>query len=141
MGEHYRADYRGPVFHFFWPLTRYLTVHITALLLGLVFYVLNRATVIGRGNVPRERNTLLLSNHQTMIDSFLIGISAYYPQSLIKPFVMPWNPAAEENFYRTPILAFLAVNALAAEIDAARAPDTGLATAIRLHVLRHYRGR
>ncbi|MCR9151623.1 MAG: ribbon-helix-helix domain-containing protein [Rhodobacteraceae bacterium] len=35
----------------------------------------------------------------------------------------------------------LAVNALAAEIDAARAPDTGLATAIRLHVLRHYRGR
>ena len=45
-----------------------------------------------------------------MIDSFLIGISAYYPQSLIKPFVMPWNPAAEENFYRTPILAFLADN-------------------------------
>ncbi len=35
----------------------------------------------------------------------------------------------------------LAVNALAAEIDAARDPDTGLATAIRLHVLRHYRGR
>ncbi|GGE17543.1 Ribbon-helix-helix domain-containing protein [Gemmobacter megaterium] len=29
--------------------------------------------------------------------------------------------------------------ALAAEIDAARAPDTGLATAIRLHVLRHFR--
>lgn len=29
----------------------------------------------------------------------------------------------------------LAVNALAAEIDAARAPGTGLATAIRLYVL------
>lgn len=35
----------------------------------------------------------------------------------------------------------LSLNALAAEIDAARAPDTGLATAIRLHVLGHYRGR
>ena len=34
----------------------------------------------------------------------------------------------------------LAVNALAAEIDAARTGDTGLATAIRLYVLRHYRG-
>ncbi len=34
----------------------------------------------------------------------------------------------------------LAINALAAEIDAARDPETGLATAIRLHVLRHYRG-
>ena len=31
--------------------------------------------------------------------------------------------------------------ALAAEIDAARAPQTGLATAIRLHVLRHFRNK
>lgn len=31
--------------------------------------------------------------------------------------------------------------ALAAEIDAARAPGTGLATAMRLHVLRHFRNR
>ena len=31
--------------------------------------------------------------------------------------------------------------ALAAEIDAARDPATGLATAIRLHVLRHFRNR
>jgi hypothetical protein len=30
-----------------------------------------------------------------------------------------------------------ALNALAAEIDAARSPDTGLASAIRVHVLRH----
>lgn len=33
------------------------------------------------------------------------------------------------------------LNALAAEIDAARAPDTGLASAIRLHVLAWYRAR
>lgn len=35
----------------------------------------------------------------------------------------------------------LAVNALAAEIDAARAPGLGLASAIRLFVLEHYRGK
>ncbi|MFC4670426.1 ribbon-helix-helix domain-containing protein [Seohaeicola nanhaiensis] len=34
----------------------------------------------------------------------------------------------------------IALNALAAEIDASRDPDTGLASAIRLFVLRHYRG-
>ncbi len=34
----------------------------------------------------------------------------------------------------------MALNALAAKIDAGRGVDTGLATAIRLHVLRHYRG-
>lgn len=33
------------------------------------------------------------------------------------------------------------LNALAAEIDAARGLDTGLASAIRLFVLRHYRDR
>ena len=32
------------------------------------------------------------------------------------------------------------LNEIATEIDAARTPDTGLATAIRLFVLRHYRG-
>jgi len=31
--------------------------------------------------------------------------------------------------------------ALAAEIDSARGPETGLATALRLHVLRHFRNR
>lgn len=31
------------------------------------------------------------------------------------------------------------INALAAEIDAARDPDTGLASAIRVFVLAHYR--
>lgn len=35
----------------------------------------------------------------------------------------------------------VSVNALAAEIDAARGLEAGLATAIRLAVLRHYRGQ
>lgn len=34
----------------------------------------------------------------------------------------------------------MAINALAAEIDAARQADEGLASAIRVFVLRHYRG-
>jgi 1-acyl-sn-glycerol-3-phosphate acyltransferase len=45
-----------------------------------------------------------------MIDSFLVGLCAFFPTSLIRPSVIPWNPAAEENFYRTPILAWLADN-------------------------------
>lgn len=35
----------------------------------------------------------------------------------------------------------MAINALAAEIDAARGLDAGLASAIRVYVLRHYRGQ
>ncbi|HKC39221.1 MAG TPA: lysophospholipid acyltransferase family protein, partial [Gemmatimonadales bacterium] len=33
-----------------------------------------------------------------------------YPQSWWRPHLIPWNPAAAENFYRTPILAWLADN-------------------------------
>jgi 1-acyl-sn-glycerol-3-phosphate acyltransferase len=45
-----------------------------------------------------------------MLDSFLVGLGAFYPQSWIRPHLIPWNPAAAENFYRTPILAWLADN-------------------------------
>ena len=34
----------------------------------------------------------------------------------------------------------LPINALAAEIDANRDAETGLASAIRIYILRHYRG-
>ncbi len=34
-----------------------------------------------------------------MIDSFLLGMCAFYGPSLFKPYLVPWNPAAEENFY------------------------------------------
>ena len=35
----------------------------------------------------------------------------------------------------------IALNALAAEVEAGRAPETGLASAIRVYVLRHYRAQ
>jgi 1-acyl-sn-glycerol-3-phosphate acyltransferase len=65
---------------------------------------------MGKENVTLQPNTLLLSNHQTMIDSFLVGMCAFYPTSLYRPSLIPWNPAAEENFFKTPLLAWLAKN-------------------------------
>src|SRR5216117_2085535 len=61
-------------------------------------------------NVGEERNTLLLSNNQSMLDSFLVGLAAFYPKSWLRPHLLPWNPAAAENFYKNPILAWLADN-------------------------------
>lgn len=131
MGEPYRADYRGPVFHFFWPLTRYVTTHVTVLILGLVFYVLNRATVIGRRNVPRKRNTLLLSNHQTMIDSFLVGTAAYFGPAILRPYLIPWNPAAEENFFKNRFWAWWADNWKCIPVKAGRRDNRALHRMIR----------
>ena len=53
---------------------------------------------------------MLLSDHQSMIDSFLVGMGVYYPESLIRSSIIPWSPAAEENFYRSTFLSWLADN-------------------------------
>ena len=45
-----------------------------------------------------------------MIDSFLIGLAVYYPKVLIKPHLLPWNPAAVENFFRGWLLGWLSYN-------------------------------
>jgi 1-acyl-sn-glycerol-3-phosphate acyltransferase len=91
-------------------VTSYLLTNLTVTLFWMFFFVLNRTRVVGRGHVGAERNTLLLSNHHSMLDSFLVGLAAFYPRSLLRPYLLPWNPAAAENFYRTPILAWLADN-------------------------------
>lgn len=108
MPEPYRAEHRGRLFNFLWPFARYAFTNLTVTVLGIpLFFILNRTRVFGRDRVPQRRNTLLLSNHQSMIDSFLVGVCAYYPQSFIKPHLIPWNPAAEENFFRPWWLALL----------------------------------
>ncbi len=101
---------RSWLFRLTWPVTHYIITNLTVTLGYIFFHVFNRTTVLGRANVPHEPNTLLLSNHQTMIDGFLIGLCVFYPTSLYRPSMIPWNPAAEENFYRTPILAWLSDN-------------------------------
>lgn len=103
-------SHHGRLFRLLWPVTHYLITNLFGTLSYIFFYLLNSAIVIGKENIPHQDGTLLLSNHQSMIDSFLVGLCAYYPVSLIRPFLMPWNPAAEENFYRNHILAWLADN-------------------------------
>lgn len=108
LGLH--APRRGRLFQLLWPVTSYVVTNVTVTVFWLVFCILNRTRVIGRQNVGEERNTLLLSNHQSMLDSFLVGLAAFYPQSWLKPHLIPWNPAAAENFYKNPLLAWLADN-------------------------------
>src|SRR5579872_7595053 len=103
-----QAPRRGALFRLLWPFTSYLVTNFTVSVLWVLFFVFNRTSVRGREHVGEELNTLLLCNHQSMLDSFLVGLVAYYPKSLIKPGLIPWNPAAAENFYQTPIRAWLA---------------------------------
>src|SRR5437867_655213 len=88
------APRRGKLFHLLWPVTSYVVTNVTVTLFWLVFFVFNRTVVIGRRNVGEERNTLLLSNHQSMLDSFSVRLAAFYPKSWLMPQLSPWNPAA-----------------------------------------------
>ena len=102
------APRRGKLFQLLWPATSYLVTNLTVTVFWVFFFVLNRTRVVGRRNVGDGVNTLLLSNHKSMLDSFLVGLAAYYPRSWLKPRLIPWNPAAGENFYKNPVLAWLA---------------------------------
>lgn len=99
-----RSESPGPL----WSILSYLLTNITVALCSIFFFAFNRTKVIGRRNVGSEPNTLLLSNHQSMVDSFIVGLAAFFPQSLLKPHLLPWNPAAEENFFRPRLLGWLA---------------------------------
>src|SRR5437879_13105725 len=95
---------RGRLFRLLWPMTSYLVTNLTVTAFWVLFFVLNRTRVSGRKNVGTEPSTLLLSNHQSMLDSFLVGLAAFYPSSLVQPLLLPWSSAAAETLHRTTIL-------------------------------------
>ncbi len=108
MEERKQSQRDGSLASRLWPVTSYVISHLTAPFSLLIFFVLNRTKVYGRQRVAAERNTLLLSNHQSMIDSFLIAMAAFYPRhAFLRPHSIPWHPAAEENFFRNRFLAWL----------------------------------
>lgn len=83
-----------------WTVVSYVFTNVTAGMLWVFLFVLNRTRVFGREHVRHvPPNTVLVSNHQSMIDSFLIGVSAFYPRSWLRPHLLPWNAAAHENFF------------------------------------------
>jgi len=72
-------------------------VHFIALcLLDLLFRLLNRIEIFGRENIPKrgEKGVLILSNHISALDPFLIGITAM-------PRFSPvwWRAAAKEELF------------------------------------------
>ncbi|MFH1723121.1 MAG: lysophospholipid acyltransferase family protein [Elusimicrobiota bacterium] len=105
-----RIPHRGPIFHFFWPVTRYMVTNLTAVVAKIFFEVFNRTIVIGRENVRLDKNTVYLPNHQSMVDGFLVGYAVIFPRCLIAPSRLPWLPAAFENFYANPFVRWFSDN-------------------------------
>ncbi|MBI2569311.1 MAG: 1-acyl-sn-glycerol-3-phosphate acyltransferase [Candidatus Schekmanbacteria bacterium] len=82
-------------------------LNITALVAFVFFRVLNHVEVQGREHIPSRNRVIVLANHVSMIDSFAIGVAAYYPRAMVRPSLFPWHPAALENFFQGRLLAVL----------------------------------
>jgi len=106
MGKRYDGEERGKVAEWLWRVTSIIVMNLVLPVFLFIFVALNRTKIFGRHRVPLEPNTLLLSNHQSMIDSFVVGMSAYYGPHFRRPDLTPWNPAAEENFFSNRFLAW-----------------------------------
>ena len=98
----------GPVTRWLTPVTRWIITNLVAPpCVFLLFGLLNRTRVYGRWRVPHARNTLVLSNHQSMIDSFPIAYYLFFPEKMFRPHLAPWNAAAAENFFKNPLFAWV----------------------------------
>jgi len=67
-----------------------------------------------------RRNVILVSNHLTMYDSFVIGITAYFPELIFWPSVAPYHLAAEENYHANWILRLIMYCLRALPVKASR---------------------
>ena len=85
-------------------------VLITVSWLGFIFFrLINWTKVEGREKFRSARrrhqergrqNVIIVSNHLTMYDSFMVGIIAFFPELIFWPSVAPFHLAASENFYK-----------------------------------------
>lgn len=70
-----------------------------------LFRVRNKTTIIGLENLPKQTGLLLLSNHQSLVDSMLIGYALFDPHEILSRYRhIPWNAAAWENFFHKKVL-------------------------------------
>jgi len=90
-------------------LLRYILLVATYVVCWPFMHLFNRTIVIGRENLPRHANVLVIANHATMIDSWFIGMAAYTPWLLLKPGLQPYHLPEEKNFFRGKVLSALCI--------------------------------
>lgn len=64
-----------------------------------IFRIKNKVEIIGQENLPHDTRALYLANHQTLIDSFLIGLfTLSFWEMLFHPKRISWNAPDRNNF-------------------------------------------
>lgn len=99
-----RRSSRRRLWH--WSVASYLLLSACGFLFWIYFHLLNRTTVVRHTAFEIRRNTLFVSNHQSSVDSFLIAVCALFPRPIRCLWMLPWNLATADYFFRTPLRAW-----------------------------------
>ena len=78
----------------------YLLANFTALVGWIFFKGLHRVRIYDNRKITWRKNMIVLTNHKSMIDSFMIGTVMLWPKVLWRPSLIPMHLAAKENFSR-----------------------------------------
>lgn len=76
----------------------YFIANIVGLIGWLFFRVRHKVVVYGHRQIIWQKNMIVLTNHKSMIDSFMIGTVLLWPKVLYRPSLIPIHLAAKENF-------------------------------------------
>lgn len=95
---------RGP----WWAISGFIVTSVVALLGWVYFFVLNRTRIVRPFRGTDGPNLMLISNHQSPVDTVLIVLAAFFPQILFRPHLRPWSAAAAEYWFRHRAIAWLA---------------------------------
>lgn len=83
---------------------QYAVIVLTGILTLLIFRVFNRTKVIGSPPQGPQPRMLVISNHQSLIDSFLVGAILSYPWLFWKPWMLQYQLADGRNFMTHPVM-------------------------------------
>ncbi|PIS41748.1 MAG: hypothetical protein COT25_01420 [Candidatus Kerfeldbacteria bacterium CG08_land_8_20_14_0_20_42_7] len=91
------------ILHRFGAWISYVLVVMAIFVCFLFFqFPINFARVKGRKNIPRKGNNILfVANHDTMFDSFFIGICAFFFRVIFYPSEPFVNFADQKNYFTT----------------------------------------
>lgn len=88
-------------------ILRYVAILLSYVLVIIVFRIGNRVKERGKRIPITEGPLLVVTPHQTMKDSFLLGYEMFFPQLLWRPQMLPWHLADKNNFEKHPLLGWI----------------------------------
>jgi 1-acyl-sn-glycerol-3-phosphate acyltransferase len=89
-------------------VTGFILTDLCALVAWVYFFGLNRVEVLRPYRGSGAHNLIFVSNHQSPLDSFLITLSAHFPRVLFRPDLHPWQAAAAEYWFASPVTSWFA---------------------------------